>query len=122
MAYSKQTLAILIAVVVLVLILVAFFVYKKKPAGESFFHGWRSQHYSDWPYNGQQYRCGSEAPCPPTPFFTKDKFSGDEMNWPQSGVFGNTADTAPYFNYAGHVDMTWPELDNNQDTYIFSDY
>lgn len=38
----------------------------------------------------------------------RDHFSGDEAGWPGSGVIGNLADTNPYGNYAGHVDLYWP--------------
>jgi hypothetical protein len=83
------------------------------------FHGWRHQHYEDNPYNGQNYHCGLGAKgnlyfspecCP-----RRDTFSGDDDGWPSAGVIGNLADTNPYGNYAGHVDMHWP---TNSEGYV----
>lgn len=61
------------------------------------FHGWRHQHYEDAPYNGQAYRCGG-----------REGFNGDEAGWPGAGTFGALADTYPYGNYAGGIDMYYP--------------
>ena len=53
--------------VVLVLLLIAFIAYSHNQwmkkncvcsAAADGFHGWRGQHYTDNPYNGQNYQCG----------------------------------------------------------------
>lgn len=57
---------------------VALMIYattRSKPPAESF-HGWRAQHYTDNPYNGQTYRCGRGHSDP-----HRDRF-GDEGHWP----------------------------------------
>jgi len=84
------------------------------------FHGWRYQHYDDNPYNGQHYHCGIGAKgahypnqTPPSvpprsPNAGAEGFAADDGHWPTAGTFGNLADTNPYGNYAGHVDMYYP--------------
>ncbi|MFA6166971.1 MAG: hypothetical protein WC700_10160 [Gemmatimonadaceae bacterium] len=39
---------------------------------------------------------------------SKSNFTSDLDGWPGAGTFGNLADTNPYANYAGGVDMYWP--------------
>lgn len=38
----------------------------------------------------------------------RSRFTSDSDNWPQAGTFGALADTYPYGNYAGGVEMTYP--------------
>jgi hypothetical protein len=42
---------------------------------------------------------------------SKSTMQSDPHNWPSADVFGAMADTYPYGNYAGHVDMYYPSYD-----------
>ena len=44
-----------------------------------------------------------------------------EMNWPQSGSFGNVADTYPYGNYAGY-DPGWPTYNGPDDHHYWTQH
>lgn len=104
------------AIVVAILALAAYLGYRcwKKEHGKKAekLEGLRHQEREENPYNGQTYQCGQGASG--RPYFgpkdapRRDRFSGDLEGWPQAGTFGALADTYPYANYAGNVDMYYP--------------
>ena len=100
--YIAAGIAVLVVLVIIIIWSVRHKAWMKKHCACTGFHGWRHQHYEDNPYNGQRYRCGKGNPP------HRDGFTGDIDHWPTSGTFGNTADTNPYGNYAGHIDMYYP--------------
>lgn len=50
----------------------------------------------------------------------REKFGGDDQNWPQAGSFGAYADTFPYGNYADGEQMFYPTFFEQDDSFYYS--
>jgi hypothetical protein len=136
MGLSKSQRELALAVTIaLVLVLAVYFGHRHmawmkqhchdKKGFLSGMHGWRDQHWSDNPYNGQQYLCGHQGKTYEGGVHAhrrgcvaegKDNFMAT-FDWPTDGSYGALADTYPYGNYADGIATFYPtyeEQDQNK--------